>query len=64
MILVAVEVVRAGRKPPPAVSVCISTGEGYGFGAVAPLSTKTSSLRGRAGDSAFMLKLVELVGPT
>ena len=47
MILVAVEALPAGRKSPEAVSVRISTGEKHGFGAEAPLSTKTPSLRER-----------------
>ena len=59
MVIIAVEAVPAGCKPPAAVRVRISTGERQGFGAAAPLSTKTSSLRGRAGDSSFMPKLVE-----
>ena len=62
MILVAVEALPAKSKSPAAVSVCISTGERHGFGAAAPLSTKTSFRRGRAGVSAFMPKLVKLVG--
>ena len=62
MILVAVEAVPAGSKSPAAVSVSIPGGERLGFGAVAPLLTKTSSLQRRAGGSAFMPKLVELVG--
>ena len=50
MILVAVEAVPAGSKPPAAVCVSISTGEGHGFGAAAPLSIMASSLhRGGAG---------------
>ena len=63
MIIVAEEVLPVGSKPPAAISVRISTGERHDFGAVVPMSTKTSSLRGRAGDSAFIPKLVELVGP-
>ena len=63
MVLIAVEAVLAGSKPPVAVSVRISTGGRHDFGAAALLSTKTSYLRGRAGGSAVMLKLVELVGP-
>ena len=51
MFLVALEAVLAGSKPPAAVSVLISTGERHGFGAAAPLSTMTSSLRGRVGGS-------------
>ena len=52
MALVAVGAVPAGSKPPAAVSVRISTVERHGFGAVAPLSTRASSLQqGRARDS-------------
>ena len=61
MVLAAVKAVPAGSKPPAAVSVRISTAERHSFGAAALLSTKTSSLRGRAGGSAVMPKLVELV---
>ena len=51
-VLVAVEAVPAGSKPPAAVSVRISTGERHGFGAAAPLSTRTPSLQqGRARGS-------------
>ena len=50
MILIAVEAVPAGSKPPVAISARIFTGERHGFGAAAPLSTRTSSLsQGRAG---------------
>ena len=38
-------------KPPAVVSVYVSTGEKHGFGAAAPLSTRASSLRGRANGS-------------
>ena len=41
---IAVEAVPAGSKPPAAVGVCISRGEGHDFGAAAPLSTRASSL--------------------
>ena len=58
MVLVAVEAVPAGSKPPVAVSVNISTGERHDFGAALPLSTRASSLEGRAGGSAIMSKLV------
>ena len=40
MVLVAIEAVPAGSKPPAAVSVRIPTGERYGFVAAALLSTK------------------------
>ena len=63
MVLVAVEVVPAWSKPPAAVGVRISKGEIRDFGAAAPFSTKTSSLQGIAGGSAFTPKLVELLGP-
>ena len=62
MVTVAVEVLPVGSKPSAAVSVRISTGERRGFGAAASLSTKTSSLQGRAGCSTFLPKLVKLVG--
>ena len=52
MVLVAVEAVPAGNKPPAAVSVRISTSEKHGFGASAPLSTRALSLQqGRVGGS-------------
>ena len=63
MVLIAAEAVSAGSRPLVAVSVRISTGERLGFGALVPLSNKTSSLRGRAGGSAVIPKLVELLGP-
>ena len=53
----------AESKPPVAVSVRISTGERRSFGATAPLSTRASSLKRRAGGSAVMPKQVELVEP-
>ena len=56
MVLITVEAVRKGSKPPAAVSVRISTGERQSFGASAPVSTRTSSLRGRAEGSLVMLK--------
>ena len=54
----------AGSKPPAAVRVRISTGERYGFGAAAPLSTRTSSLElGRAGGPVESLsKLARQIG--
>ena len=49
MVLVAVEAVPAGSKPPAAVSVHISPSESHDFGAAAPLSTRASFLeQGRA----------------
>ena len=63
MVIVAVEGLLAGSKPPAAVGVRIFKGEINDFGAAAPLSTKTLSLQGRTGDSASTPKLVELVGP-
>ena len=64
MVFVAVDVSPVGSKPPAADVVRISKGERHGLGAAAPLSTGTSSLQGRAGGSAFMPKLVEVVfGP-
>ena len=59
MVIVAVGSVPTGSKPRAAVSVRISTGERYGL----PLSTRASSLQGRARGSAFMLKPIKLVGP-
>ena len=44
MVLITVEAVPAGSKPPAAVGVRISTGERRGFGVAAPLSTRASSL--------------------
>ena len=44
MVLVAVEAIPAGSKPPAAVGVLISKGERHDFGAVAPLPTRASSL--------------------
>ena len=43
-VLVAVEAVLAGSKPPATVGVRISAGERHGCGASAPLSTRVSSL--------------------
>ena len=63
MVLVAVEAVPERSKLSAAVGVRISTGETHNFGAVAPLSTRASSLKGRAGGSAFVPKMIELVGP-
>ena len=63
MVLVAVEAVSAGSRPPAAVSVRISTGERHGFGASAPLLTMASSLQGRAGGSVESSpKLVRHIG--
>ena len=64
VVLVAVEVLTVGSKPPAAVGVRISKGERHYFGAVAPFSTKPSSLKGRAGGSTFTPKVVELFGPS
>ena len=64
MVIVAVEVLPVGSKPPAAVGVCISRGERHSFGTAAPLSTKTSSLQRRAGGSAFTPKMVEIFGPS
>ena len=51
MVLIAVEAVPAGSKPPAAVGVRLFTSERHGFGAAAPLSTMASSQKGRAGGS-------------
>ena len=65
MILIAVEAVPAGSKPPAAVGVRISTGERHGFGTSAPLSIRVPSLQGRAGGSVESSpKLVKFVGPS
>ena len=61
MVFDAVEVLQVGSKPPAAVIMRISKGERHDLGAAAPFSTTTSSLQGRAGGSAFMPKLVEVV---
>ena len=44
MILVAVEALPAGSKPPAGVRVRIFPGERHGFSAAAPYSTRASSL--------------------
>ena len=50
MVIVAVEALPVGGKPPAAVSVCISTGERHGFGAAVPLFTRALYLeQGKAG---------------
>ena len=60
----AVEVSPVGTKPPAAVDERISKSGRHDLGDVAPSSTKTFSLQGRLGGSAFTPKLVELVfGP-
>ena len=66
MVLSVVEAVPADSKPPAAdVDERISTDERHGFGASAPSSTRVPSLYiGRAGDSTFLPKLVEIVGPS
>ena len=64
LVSVAVEASPVGTKPPAAVDERISMDGRHDFGAASPLLTKTLSLQGRAGDSAFTPKLVELVfGP-
>ena len=60
MVLVTVEAMSVGSKPPVAVCVRISASGRHDFGAAASLSTKTSSQRGRAGGSTFMPKLANL----
>ena len=64
MILVVVEVLPAGSKPPVAVGEHISKGERHDLGASAPLPTRASSLeQERAGGPVESpLKLVEHVG--
>ena len=52
MVLIAVEAVLAGSKPPAAACVRISAAERHSFRVSAPLSTRASSLeQGRAGGS-------------
>ena len=63
MVLITVEAVLAGMRPPAAVSVRIFTRERHDFSASASLSTRASSLQGRAGGSTIMQKLAKLVGP-
>ena len=64
MFLIAVEAVLMGSKPPAAAGVRISPSERHSFGASALLSTRALSLNIRkAGGSAFMPKLIKLVGP-
>ena len=64
MVFVAVKVLPVGSKPPAAVGERISKGGRHDLGAAAPFSTRASSSQGRAGGSAFTLKLVEVVfGP-
>ena len=46
-----------GSKPPAVVVVGISKGERHNLGAVAPFSTMTSSLQGRAVGSTFSPKV-------
>ena len=60
MVIIAVEAVPVGSKPPAAVCVRISAGERHDFVAAVPLSTRASSLeQGRAGDPVESLsKLV------
>ena len=61
VVSVAVKVSPVGTKPPAAVGKRISKDGRHDWGAASPLSTMTSSLQGRAGGSAIMPKLVELV---
>ena len=65
MVLIVVEVVPVGSKPPAVVGVRISTGKRRGFGAAAPLSAMASSLQGGGGGSVESLpKLVRHIdGP-
>ena len=64
MVFVAVKVSPVGTKPPAAVGKRISKDGRHDLGAAAPFSTKMPSLRGRAGDSAFMPKLIEVFDPS
>ena len=50
VIIVAVEAVSAGSRPPAVVGLRIFKGERHDFGAAAPLPTRASSLeQGRVG---------------
>ena len=64
MILVVVEALPAGSKPPAAIGERISRGEIHDLGAAAPLPTSASSLdQERAGDPVESPpKLVEYIG--
>ena len=62
MVLIAVETVPVGSKPPAAVGVRISKGRIHDFGASAPLSTRASSLQGRAEGSAIMPNIINSSG--
>ena len=67
MALVAVEAVPTDSEPPTLDdNMRTSTGGRLGFGASAPLLTKTSPMHfsGARGGSATSSKLVKLVGPT
>ena len=57
----AVEASPVGTKPPAAVDERISKDGRHGSDAAVSHSITTSSLQGRAGDSAFTPKLVEFV---
>ena len=64
MVLIAVEAVPAGSKPPAAVGVLIPTGNRHGFGASMPLSCRASPVDfSEAGGSTIVPKLVKLVVP-
>ena len=65
LVLIEVEAVPVGSKPLVAVGMRIYTGERCGFGASAPLLTRTSPIDFTgAGGSAITQKLVKLVGPS
>ena len=51
MVLAAIEASPVESKPPAAVGERISKDGRHDLGAVVPLSTRTSSLQGRAGGS-------------
>ena len=61
MVFVFVEVLPVGSKPPAVDGERIPKDGRHDFGDASPFSTRTSSLQGRAGGTAFMPKLVELV---
>ena len=64
MVLVAVEASPVESKPPAGVGERISEDGRHDLGDAATFSTKTSSLQGRSGGSAFTPKLVEVFGPS
>ena len=64
MIFIAVEVSLVGSKPPAADGERISKKRRHDLGDASAFSTRTPSLQGRAGGSAFLPKQVEVFGPS